>query len=88
MAEIYRCRKCIDRQPGVGFSIFMSTVIPMGPPWLESDFHLLGQTIHWQLGMQQIIGVAVILLLTCINCFSVAFGGKVHLVLTLLKTGG
>jgi len=30
----------------------------------------------------------VIALLTGINCFSVAFGGKMHVILTLLKISG
>lgn len=73
---------------GVGFSIFLSTVIPLEQVWLESDFELLGQAIHWQFGVKQLIGVAVIALLTGVNCFSVAFGGKVHVTLTLLKISG
>ncbi len=73
---------------GVGFSIFLSTVIPLEQVWIERDFYLLGQLIHWQFGIKQLIGVAVIALLTCVNCFSVAIGGKVHVALTLLKISG
>ncbi|MDX1928956.1 MAG: amino acid permease [Pirellulaceae bacterium] len=74
---------------GVGFSIFLATVIKLDDfVWLENDFKLLGQAIHWQFGLQQVIGVAVIALLTVINCFSVAFGGKVHVILTMLKISG
>ena len=73
---------------GVGFSIFLSTVFPLDWVWLARDFDLLGETVHWQLGIKQAVAVSVILLLTGINCFSVAFGGKVHLTLTLLKIGG
>ncbi len=53
---------------GVGFSIFLSTLVPMGEPWLEHDIRFLGQTVHWQLGLKQLIGVLVIALLTAINC--------------------
>ena len=73
---------------GVGFSIFLSTVIPLEQVWLQSDFKLLGQAIHWQFGTKQIVAVSVILLLTSINCLSVAYGGKVHVFLTLLKISG
>ena len=78
---------------GVGFSIFLSTLLKPDVQldeyvWLENDFKLLGQAIHWQFGLKQMIGVAVIALLTVINCFSVAFGGKVHVILTLLKISG
>ena len=73
---------------GVGFSIFLSTVIPLEQVWLENDFKLLGQAIHWQFGQKQVVAVSVIALLTSINCFSVAFGGRVHVILTLLKISG
>jgi len=73
---------------GVGFSIFLSTVIPLEQVWLENDFKLLGQAIHWQFGLKQVVAVSVIALLTSINCFSVAFGGRVHVLLTLLKISG
>ena len=73
---------------GVGFSIFLSTVIPLEQVWLENDFKLLGQAIHWQFGLKQVVAVSVIALLTSINCFSVAFGGRVHVILTLMKISG
>ncbi len=73
---------------GVGFSIFLSTVIPLEHVWFESDFKILGEPIRWQFGLKQIVAVSVILLLTGMNCFSVAFGGKVHVILTLLKISG
>ena len=73
---------------GVGFSIFLSTVLPLEQVWLESDFKLLGQAIHWQFGLKQVVAVSVIALLTGINCLSVSFGGRVHVILTLLKISG
>jgi APA family basic amino acid/polyamine antiporter len=48
----------------------------------------LGQTINWQFGAKQIVAIAVILFLTGINCFTVAFGGKVQSLLTVLKIAG
>ena len=56
--------------------------------WLEYDFTLLGEKIHWQFGTGQIVAVSVIVLLTLINCMTVTFGGKVHLFLTILKISG
>ncbi|MCY2974789.1 MAG: amino acid permease [Planctomycetota bacterium] len=73
---------------GVGFSIFLSTVIPLEQVWIERNFELLGESIRWQFGLKQVVAVSVILALTCVNCFSVAFGGKVHVILTLLKISG
>ncbi len=73
---------------GVGFSIFLSTVIPLESVWIESNFELLGESIRWQFGMKQVVAVSVILLLTGMNCFSVAFGGRLHVILTLLKVSG
>ena len=73
---------------GTGFSIFLSTVIPLDQVWMENDFKSLGQAIHWQFGLKQVVAVSAIALLTCVNCFSIAFGGRVHVILTLLKISG
>ncbi len=73
---------------GVGFSIFLSAVLPLEQVWLQADFRLLQQDIHWQFGIQQVVAVSVIFLLTIVNCLTITFGGRIHLFLTLLKIGG
>lgn len=73
---------------GAGFAIFLSTFLPLGAVWAESQFTLLGQTINWQFGAKQVVAVAAILLLTGVNCLTVAFGGKVQSLLTVLKLAG
>ena len=73
---------------GAGFAIFLSAFVPLTTVWAEAKFTLLGQTINWQFGTKQIVAVAAILLLLAINCLTVAFGGKVQSLLTVLKIGG
>jgi len=73
---------------GAGIAIFLSAFLPLNAVWAERQFSFLGQTINWQFGSKQIVAVGVILLLSAINCLTVAFGGKVQSVLTVLKTAG
>ncbi|HZS10561.1 MAG TPA: amino acid permease [Blastocatellia bacterium] len=73
---------------GAGFAIFLSAFLPLTTVWAEAKFSLLGQTINWQFGTKQIVAIAAILILSAINCLTVAFGGKVQSLLTVLKIGG
>ena len=67
---------------------FMASFVPLGAVWITHDFHLLGQVVHWRLGVQQVVAVAVILLFCAINARGVAVGGKVQWVATVAKIGG
>ncbi len=73
---------------GTGFAIFLSAFVPMGNVWLESRFTLLGQPILWQLGTKQLVAVAAIVLFSAVNCLSVAYGGRLQSILTVLKLAG
>lgn len=73
---------------GTGCAIFLSTFLPLNAVWAERKFTLLNQPINWQFGVRQVVAVAVILFLTGINCLTVAFGGKVQSLLTVLKLAG
>lgn len=73
---------------GAGFAIFLSSFLPLNAVWAERQFTFLGQVINWQFGAKQIVAVAAILFLTGINCLTVAFGGKVQSLLTVLKLAG
>lgn len=72
---------------GVGFATFLSAVVPLGEAWVQHDIRLLGQTIHWQFGLRQIVAVAAILFFSGLNCLTVTFGGRVQSFLTVLKVG-
>jgi APA family basic amino acid/polyamine antiporter len=71
-----------------GFAIFLAAFLPLNAVWVHREFILLGQTIDWQFGPRQLVAVGAILVLSVVNCFSVALGGKVQLALTVLKIGG
>ena len=73
---------------GAGSAIFLSRFVPMNAVWAERPISLFGQTIQWQFGAKQIAAIAIILILTGLNCLTVAFGGKVQALLTVLKVAG
>jgi basic amino acid/polyamine antiporter, APA family len=70
---------------GAAFSIFLSDVVALPPPWIERTVRVFGQPVQWQLGVRQVIGIAVIAIFTAVNLAGVAFGGRVQTFLTSLK---
>lgn len=72
----------------IAFAIFLSALIPMGGAWAERNFHLFGQEVHWQLGLLQVVAVAAVVFLSCVNCLGVALGGRVQALLTAAKLLG
>jgi basic amino acid/polyamine antiporter, APA family len=71
-----------------GFAAFLATVFPTDAVWVTRQFTFLGQTVNWQFGMRQVTAVAIILVLSGINCIGVALGGKIQTFLTALKVSG
>ncbi|MDB4869947.1 MAG: Amino acid transporter [Gemmatimonadales bacterium] len=67
---------------------FLSAFLPLDAVWVTRDFHLLGQVVHWRLGIQQLVAVAVIILFSAINARGVASGARVQWIATLAKLGG
>jgi basic amino acid/polyamine antiporter, APA family len=56
---------------------FLSSFVPLDAVWAARDFHLLGQVVHWRLGIQQLVAVAVIVLFSAINSSGLAIGAGV-----------
>jgi APA family basic amino acid/polyamine antiporter len=71
-----------------GLVSFLSSFVPLDAVWTARDFHLLGQVVHWRLGIQQLVAVAVILVFSAINARGVALGARVQWLATLGKLGG
>jgi len=67
---------------------FLAAFISFDGVWIARDLHLLGQTIHWQLGGQQFVAVAIILLFAAINSRGVEVGGRVQWAATVAKLAG
>ena len=67
---------------------FLSSFVPLDAVWATRDFHVLGQVVHWRLGIQQFVAVAVIILFSAINARGVALGARVQWTATLAKLGG
>src|SRR5262245_59318951 len=69
----------------VAFTIFLSGVVPLPPPWVEHEYTLFGQTLNWQFGFRQLLSIAAVVIFTGVNLAGVAFGGRVQTFLTSLK---
>jgi APA family basic amino acid/polyamine antiporter len=69
----------------VGCTTFLAALLPLQAVWARHSFDFLGQKIAWQFGVQQIVAVSIILILSAINCLRVAFGGGVQSLFTLAK---
>lgn len=67
---------------------FLSSFVPLDAVWAARDFHVLGQVVHWRLGIQQLVAVAVILLFSAINSRGVTVGARVQWMATVAKLGG
>ena len=70
---------------GAAFSIFLSDVTTLPAPWAERTLSVFGQSVEWQFGVRQLIGIFVIVIFTAVNLAGVAFGGRVQTFLTSLK---
>jgi len=70
---------------GVAFATFLSGLVHLDKVWASQTFSLLGHTVVWRFGSQQIVAVAVIMLFVGSNCLGVTFGGWVQSVLTWAK---
>jgi len=67
---------------------FLSSFVPLDAVFAVRDFELFGQVVHWRLGIQQLVAVAVILLFSAINTRGVAVGARVQWLATVAKLGG
>jgi APA family basic amino acid/polyamine antiporter len=73
---------------GAGFATFLSAIVPMNAVWASTTLHLFGRDVAWQLGVKELVAVAMILLFGIANCAGVAFGGRVQTALTGAKVLG
>jgi APA family basic amino acid/polyamine antiporter len=67
---------------------FLASFVPLDAIFTAHDFHLLGQVVHWRLGIQQVVAVAVILFFSWVNSRGVQLGSRVQWVATVAKLGG
>jgi APA family basic amino acid/polyamine antiporter len=67
---------------------FLGSFVPLDAVWVTRDVQLLGQVVHWRLGVLQMVAVAVILLFAWVNSRGTALGGRVQWVATVAKLGG
>jgi basic amino acid/polyamine antiporter, APA family len=67
---------------------FLASFVPLDAVWITHDFQVLGQVVHWRLGIQQIVAVAVILLFAGVNSRGVQLGSRVQWAATVAKVGG
>jgi APA family basic amino acid/polyamine antiporter len=67
---------------------FLASFVPLSAVFTIHDFHVLGQVVHWRLGIQQVVAVAVILLFSWVNSRGIAMGSRVQWAATVAKLGG
>ncbi len=67
---------------------FLASFVPLDAVFTTHDFHLFGQVVHWRLGIQQVVAVAVILLFAGVNSRGIDVGGRVQWAATLAKLAG
>jgi basic amino acid/polyamine antiporter, APA family len=67
---------------------FLGSLFPLDAVWATHDFEILGQVVHWRLGIQQFVAIAVILLFSAINARGILLGAKVQWAATVAKLGG
>ena len=67
---------------------FLASFVPLDAVFTTHDFHALGQVVHWRLGIQQVVAVAVILLFSWVNSRGIQMGSRVQWAATVAKLGG
>jgi basic amino acid/polyamine antiporter, APA family len=67
---------------------FLASFVPLNAVFTTHDFHALGQVVHWRLGIQQVVAVAVILLFSWVNARGIQLGSRVQWAATVAKLGG
>ena len=67
---------------------FLASFIPLDAVFTTHDFHALRQVVHWRLGIQQVVAVAVILLFSWVNSRGIQLGRRVQWTATIAKLGG
>ena len=67
---------------------FLASFVPLDAVFTTHDFHALGQVVHWRLGVQQVVAVAVILLFSWVNSRGIQLGRRVQWTATIAKLGG
>lgn len=86
--ELLSTKGASNAAVSIGIAIFLTALIPYRVVWVEHPFHLFGETIDWQFGSQQLEAIAVIIILSAINCLGVAAGGRAQTLLTGAKLLG
>jgi len=72
----------------VGIVIFLTALVPAHAVWARHTFHLFGETVLWQFGLQQVEAIGFIVVLSAINCIGVAAGGWAQTALMICKLVG
>ena len=67
---------------------FLAAILPISHVWFEYGYRAFGQNLVWRFGTQQVLALAVIVVLSALNCGRVVLGGQVQLWLTVLKVAG
>lgn len=64
---------------------FLRALIDFGDPWWVYEIKIFHLPHTLRFGWEQVLAVGVILVISLLNCFSVAIGGRLQTVLTVIK---
>lgn len=86
--ELLSTKGASNAAVAIGIVIFLNALLPWKAVWFAHPFHLFGETIPWQFGSLQVEAIAVIVILSYVNCRGVAAGGLTQTILTVAKLVG
>lgn len=86
--ELLSTKGASNAAVSIGIVIFLTAIIPYHVVWATRTVHLFGEAIAWQFGSQQLEAIAIIAILSVINCMGVAAGGLTQTILAGAKLLG
>lgn len=86
--ELLSTKGASNAAVAIGIVIFLNALVPWNAVWFAHPFYLFGETIPWQFGSHQLEAIAVIIILSYINCRGVSAGGLTQTILTVAKLVG
>lgn len=86
--ELLSTKGASNAAVAIGIVIFLNALLPWNAVWFQHPIQLFGETIPWQFGSHQVEAIAIIIILSLINCGGVAAGGLMQTILTGAKLIG
>jgi APA family basic amino acid/polyamine antiporter len=86
--ELLSTKGASNAAVSMAIAIFLTQLLPVRVVWTQRTLHLFHENVTWQFGSQQLEAIALIIILSAINCLGVRAGGAAQTVLTGAKLLG